>query len=284
MSKLTWEQAVQWLRDNPDNQDLVRACYYDDPLLAAAERFWQSLEWKSLIALLPRAQGGLALDLGAGRGISSYALAKDGWMVTALEPDLSALVGAGAIRTLAHECCLSIEVVSEYSEKLPFADSTFDLVNCRQVLHHSRDLTQTCREIFRVLKPGGRMVATREHVISKRDDLQTFLNTHPLHQLYGGEHAFLLAEYTAAITSAGLRIEKLLAPFDSPINYFPMSEAQWVHIYTAPIAKVLGWNLAKWLFTRTSVSGRLLLPGLAKLANWHNQTPGRLYSFVAQKP
>lgn len=284
MPSLTWEQAVQWMRDNPDMQDLVRSCYYDDPLVAAADRFWQSLEWKSLAALLPRAQGGLALDLGAGRGISSYALAKEGWKVTALEPDLSALVGAEAIRTLAHECGLSIEVVSEYSEKLPFADCSFDLVSCRQVLHHARNLPQTCREIFRVLKPGGRMVATREHVISKPDDLQTFLTTHPLHQLYGGEHAFLLAEYTAAITSAGLRLEKLLAPFDSPINYFPMSEAQWVHIYTTPIAKVLGRNLTQNLFRQTRGSGRLLLPGLAKLANWHNQTPGRLYSFFAQKP
>lgn len=284
MSSITWEQAVQWLRDKPDQQDLVRACYYDDPLIAAAERFWQSLEWKSLAALLPRAQGGPALDLGAGRGISSYALAMEGWKVTALEPDLSALVGAEAIRTLAHESGLSIEVVSEYSEKLPFADSTFDLVNCRQVLHHARDLPQTCREIFRVLKPGGRMVATREHVISKHDDLQTFLNTHPLHQLYGGEHAFLLAEYTGAITSAGLRLEKLLAPFDSPINYFPMSEAQWVHIYTSPIAKFLGWNITKRLFCRTRGFGWFLLPSLAKLANWHNQTPGRLYSFVAQRP
>jgi SAM-dependent methyltransferase len=197
---------------------------------------------------------------------------------------LSALVGAEAIRTLTHECGLSIEVVSEYSDKLRFADCSYDLVNCRQVLHHARDLPQMCREIFRVLKPSGRMVATREHVISKRDELQTFLNTHPLHQLYGGEHAFLLAEYTAAITSAGLRIEKLLAPFDSPINDFPMSEAQWVHIYTAPIAKVLGWNLTKKLFRRTRGSGSLLLPGLAKLANWHNQTPGRLYFFVAHSP
>ena len=140
MSKLSWEQAVQWLRDKPDQQDLVRACYYDDPLPAAAERFWQSLEWKSITALLPPAQGGFALDLGAGRGISSYALAKEGWKVSALEPDPSTLVGSGAIRSLAHDSGLPIEVVTEFSEKLPFEDNSFELVNCRQVLHHARDL------------------------------------------------------------------------------------------------------------------------------------------------
>ncbi len=284
MSKLTWEQAVQWLRDKPDQQELVRACYYDDPLPAAAERFWQSLEWKSIAALLPPAQGGLALDLGAGRGISSYALAKEGWKVSALEPDPSTLVGAGAIRALSRDSGIPIEVVTDFSEKLPFADESFDLVNCRQVLHHARDLPQTCREIFRVLKPGGRMVATREHVISKREDLQAFLDSHPLHHLYGGENAFLLSEYKDAITGAGLRLDKVLAPFDSPINYFPMSEAQWVAICTAPLARRLGTSFTSRLFSRENGLGALLVPLLAKAVNWRIQSPGRLYSFVAEKP
>src|SRR5690606_27761961 len=119
---LTWEDAVQWLRSQPDQQELVRACYFDDPLHAAAERFWQSVEWQSIAAILTNSRGS-ALDLGAGRGISSYALARDGWHVTALEPNPSDLVGAGAIRALAQESALSIEVVSDYSEKLPFPDA-----------------------------------------------------------------------------------------------------------------------------------------------------------------
>jgi SAM-dependent methyltransferase len=211
-------------------------------------------------------------------------LAKDGWVVTALEPDPSALVGAGAIRQLAEQCALPITVVSEFSEKLPFANGSFDLVNCRQVLHHARDLQQTCREIFRVLKPGGRMIATREHVISKPEDLQAFLDSHPLHHLYGGENAFLLSQYKGAITGAGLRLKKVLAPFDSPINYFPMTEAQWVAICTVPLAKRLGRGFTEKLFSRKHGLGGLLVPLLAKAVNWRNQSPGRLYSFVAEKP
>lgn len=284
MSTLSWEQAVQWLRDKPDQQELVRACYYDDPLLEAAERFWQSLEWKSIEVLLPPAHGGRALDLGAGRGISSYALAKEGWRVSALEPDPSTLVGSGAIQALARDSGLQIEVVTEFSEKLPFADGSFELVNCRQVLHHARDLPQTCREVFRVLKPGGHMIATREHVISKPEDLQVFLKSHPLHHLYGGENAFLLSEYTGAIVGAGLQLNKVIAPFDSPINYFPMTEAQWVAICTTPIAKRLGQGFTEKLFSRKHGLGELLVPLLAKVVNWRNKSPGRLYSFVAEKP
>lgn len=283
MPTLSWEQAVQWLRDKPDQQELVRACYFDDPLLAAAYRFWQSIEWKSIAALLPPAKGH-ALDLGAGRGISSYALAKDGWTVSALEPDPSMLIGAGAIRALARDSDLPIEVVSEYSEQLPFPDDSFDLVNCRQVLHHARDLPQTCREIFRVLKPGGRMVATREHVISKREDLPSFLATHPLHHLYGGENAFLLGEYTLAISATGLKLRKVLAPFDSPINYFPMTEGQWVAACTAPLAAMIGKRATAAIFSRRHAGGPFLISLLAKMVNRVNRTPGRLYSFVADKP
>ena len=108
----SWEDAVRWLCAQPDKQDLIRASYYDDPLMASATRYWQSEEWAGVRLLLPVA-GGQALDVGAGRGIASFALAKDGFQVTALEPDASALVGAQAIRSLAAASGLSIEVMQE---------------------------------------------------------------------------------------------------------------------------------------------------------------------------
>ncbi|MFS8147132.1 class I SAM-dependent methyltransferase [Rhizobium sp. BR 249] len=283
MALMSWEDSVQWLRDQKDQQPLVRACYFDDPLQDAAERFWESAEWKAIAALLP-APGGTALDLGAGRGISSYAMARDGWDVTALEPDPSALVGAGAIHALSASSGLTIKVAGDYSEKLPFADNTFDVVNARQVLHHARDLPQTCREVFRVLKPGGVMIATREHVLSRREDLQAFLDAHTLHKFYGGENAFLLQEYLLAMTGAGLHLDKVLAPLDSPINYFPMTPDQCFVHCTRPVAAIIGRSLTDIIFSRKHLLGRMLLKRLVAALNARDQTPGRLYSFLAVKP
>jgi 2-polyprenyl-3-methyl-5-hydroxy-6-metoxy-1,4-benzoquinol methylase len=282
MAGLTWSQAVQTLREDPEQEALVKACYYDDPLNEAAERFWHSLEWKLIAEYLPNAPGE-ALDLGAGRGISSYALARDGWSVTALEPDPSPLVGAEAIRSLVKETGLPIHVVSDYSETLPFSDGSFDLVHCRQVLHHAQDLLQTCREIGRVLKPGGMMIATREHVISKPEDLQTFLDQHPLHHLYGGENAFMLRDYTHAIRSGGLRIVKTLAPLDSAINYFPTTEEQINTVCIAYASKVTGRHLATFL-AESSLAGPYFKMISRKSFNLLTQSPGRLYSFVAIRP
>jgi|AMFO01.1.fsa_nt_gi Methylase involved in ubiquinone/menaquinone biosynthesis len=263
----TWEGAVQWLRDQPDQQELVRAAFYDDPLTEAAKRFSQSSEWKAVQAYLPTPMGEKCLDLGAGRGIASYALARDGWQVTALEPDPSELVGAGAIRQLAEENDLDIEIIETWGESLPFDDASFDAVHCRQVLHHANNLVKLCQEIARVLRPGGVMIATREHVISRKEDLEAFLDSHPLHHLYGGEHAYLLEDYKRSIVNAGLKLEKVLNPFASDINLYPQTIQD----------------------VKNQVAGRLriparIIPDIAlRLFAAINKTPGRLYSFVARK-
>lgn len=266
--RMTWEEAVRWLRDQPDQAELVRACFFDDPLTDAAERYYACSEWQAVRALLPSPTG-RALDLGAGRGISAYALAREGWETVALEPDPSPLVGAGAIRALCREARLDIDVVENWGESLPFADNEFDLVHCRQALHHARDLRQLCREISRVLKPGGTFIATREHVITRADDLPRFFAQHPLHAKYGGENAYLLSEYVDAIEASGIALLQVMNPFESDINLFPTTTEA----------------------VKRDIAGRWRLPSPRLVPDWllrwrgaSFDMPGRLYSFHGRKP
>ncbi len=273
----TWEDAVRWLTEQPNQQELIKACYYDQPLHAAAQRYWQSQEWQSIQTFLPSIPG-IALDVGAGNGISSYALARDGWQVSALEPDPSDLVGVGAIQKLAQDHQLSITTTQEFGENLPFPDASFDLVFARQVLHHAQDLPQLCREIHRVLRPGGTFIAVRDHVISSRKDLPKFFEIHPLHKLYGGENAFLLDEYTSAIKAAGFRLNHVVSPLENAINYAPKTKSD--------LKAELNQKIAK--FPLVDVLSNVLLAEplfdvFLKLLSSIDNRPGRLYSFVAHK-
>ena len=277
----SWEQAVRWLRSQPEKQALVIDGYYDDPVESAADRYWRSDEWRAVRRIVLGCGGQNALDVGAGRGIASYALARDGFRVVALEPDPSDLVGTGAIRRLAAQSGLTIEVAQHFSEELPFGGDRFDLVFARAALHHTRDLGAACREFFRVLKRGGLFVAVREHVISRKEDLRKFQELHPLHARYGGENAFLIDEYLRAIRSAGFLVRATLTPLRSPINYAPYDRRGLRKEVGSRLS--LGWP---WF-------GRLIAVALSPAPIWAaavrvielvDHRPGRLYSFVARKP
>jgi ubiquinone/menaquinone biosynthesis C-methylase UbiE len=278
-AQYSWEEAVLWLRAQPDQEALVRFCYYDDPLEASAERFSKSEEAEELRRWVMPHLPGEVLDLGAGRGISSYAFAKMGCRVTALEPDSSPIVGADAIEQLAAASRLPIKVVREIGERLPFPDNSFEIVYARAVLHHARNLGQLCREAARVLKPDGLFIATREHVLSTKKDLAEFLAGHALHKLYGGENAYLLPEYTGAITGAGLQLRDVLGPFDSVINYFPMTTAEFQAMVETWLRRKVPAFMARRLAALTFVQ-RFFGRRLSRRSN----TPGRLYSFLATKP
>jgi len=273
---ITWEEAVEQLRRDPAQAELVLSCYYDDPLRGAAERFAASEEWAALQSWLP--PRGRVLELGAGRGITSWAFAKAGWEVTALEPDPSAVVGAGAIRSLAAETGVAIEVVENWGETLPFAAGSFDLVYGRAVFHHARDLDAFCREAARVLKPGGTLILTREHVLSREEDLGQFFKTHHLHKLYGGENAFTLDRYLSAIRAGGFEVARVVGPKSSAVNFAPES--------TGEVARVLKQRRRKRIgFWKSLFGGWSRENFLEEAALWEEKMkmPGRLYSFVAAK-
>jgi SAM-dependent methyltransferase len=59
--------------------------------------------------------------------------------------------------------------------KLPYKDSSFDLVSCMDVLEHIENEDKAIREIFRVLKPGGEVLLTvpaLPFIFSKHDKAQ----------------------------------------------------------------------------------------------------------------
>lgn len=263
---MTWEEAVIWYKNQPDNEINILYNYFDDDVLEAAQRYEASSEFKEILALLEGCEH--ILDIASGRGITSYAFAKNKKNVVALEPDKSDLVGNGSMKILMSQSDKKFEIVESYCEELPFGDGSFDAVFVRQGVHHFHDLDKSINEIFRVLKEGGKFLAVREHVLDKEEDLELFLQNHPLHIHYGGENAYVLNRYVNAFKNGGFNNIKIISPFDSEINLFPNSKEQ------------IRINLNKKY--KTQIDDEFFKSELERL-NSSVKTAGILYSFLCEK-
>jgi len=134
-------------------------------------------------------------------------------------------------------------------------------------------------EMFRMLRPGGMLIAAREHVISRESDLGAFLEQHPLHHLYGGEHAYLLDRYVGALKTAGFAAIEVLAPLRSPINLFPYT----IDTLRAAIVERLTDKIPVRPIWQAALASRSVFTSLLSVAEPFDDRPGRLYSFVCRK-
>ncbi|TNE75064.1 class I SAM-dependent methyltransferase [bacterium] len=278
-AKLTWEAAVQHYQNNASKQN-VEQCYFHENSVDAAQAFYDSIEFKETLNQVKSKVQGKLLDIGAGNGIASYAFSKSEFTVYALEPDKSDIVGSGAIEKLNSLLVSPILISNEFGEQLPYPSDFFDVVYCRQVLHHARDLKQFMSEVARVLKIDGIVMTVRDHVISNKDDLSIFLNNHSLHKYYGGEHAFLLDDYIEAFKLAGLIIEKTYEPLSSHINYFPETDES----VKMKIRGVLKSKMNSFTYYLSRLfSSKLVIKVWGARASKFYHAPGRLYSFILRK-
>lgn len=96
--------------------------------------------------------GRAVLDIGCGGGLLAEEFAKDGFVVTGLDPAVTSVTAA---RNHARKNKLDISYQVGRGEALPHTDHAFDIVTCCDVLEHVDDPSVVLSEVSRVLKPGG---------------------------------------------------------------------------------------------------------------------------------
>lgn len=126
-----------------DNENNLQNAYYERP---------------AMVALAGDVTGRRILDAGCGAGPLSAALRDRGADVTGI--DASAGMLALARRRLGEDADLR---VADLGDPLPFDDDAFDDVVASLVLHYLEDWGPTLAEVRRVLRPGGRLIASVQH-------------------------------------------------------------------------------------------------------------------------
>jgi glycosyltransferase involved in cell wall biosynthesis/ubiquinone/menaquinone biosynthesis C-methylase UbiE len=161
----------QWDHDPAGSHYVTFAASHTKEWFLEAERYRYETyaPWMRQTMEFDRHKGAKLLEIGGGMGTDLAQFAAHGAHVT--DADLS----AGHLR-LARENFmvrgLSGEFLQQDAESLMFEANLFDVVYSNGVLHHTPNTRLVVREIFRVLKPGGRVIA----MVYAEDSLQYWRN------------------------------------------------------------------------------------------------------------
>jgi 2-polyprenyl-3-methyl-5-hydroxy-6-metoxy-1,4-benzoquinol methylase len=114
--------------------------------------------------------GGRALDFGAGTGRLARLLADRPRFSQVDAADLVEYTGAGAGRVRW--------MIADLNEKLPAHEGTYDLVVAAEVIEHLENPRFVAREWFRLLRPGGWLVASTPNNESWRSVVSLLFRGH----------------------------------------------------------------------------------------------------------
>ncbi|MDQ1073238.1 class I SAM-dependent methyltransferase [Streptomyces canus] len=186
-----------------------------------------SYERPAMLALAGDVAGRRILDAGCGSGPLFAALRDRGGLVSGF--DASAGMLELARRRLGDGADLQ---VAELGSPLPYSDDTFDDVVASLVLHYLEDWGPALAELRRVLKPGGRLIASVDHPFAidlmhrragREAEYQYFDTTNWTEEWTMGGHTALMRIWhrplhamIEAFTGAGFRITVISEPEPDP--------------------------------------------------------------------
>jgi len=114
------------------------------------DRVFRSRNSEKLIELTDLPVSGMLLDAGGGTGRISYALTEFASKIIVADLSLDMLYRASTKEGL--------ECICSHTESLPFSNGSFDRVIMVDALHHVINHETTLKELWRVVKIGGRIV------------------------------------------------------------------------------------------------------------------------------
>jgi SAM-dependent methyltransferase len=150
-------------------------------------------------------KGDVVLDLGSGAGKDVFLAAQkvgDAGRAIGVDmtPEMLALARRNAVKFLETTGLANVEFREGKIENLPVDDASVDVVISNCVINLSPDKPQVFREVYRVLKPGGRMIVS--DIVLNRPLLESARNDADLYAACIAG-AMLRDEYLQSVRDAG---------------------------------------------------------------------------------
>ncbi|MEU8267142.1 methyltransferase domain-containing protein [Sphaerisporangium sp. NPDC049002] len=158
---------------------------------------------------LPVGPGVRVLDLGCGGGRHAFEVLRRGADVVAFDQDAAELEGVASMFAAMDKAGevppeATAETVTGDALAMPFPDASFDRVIAAEVLEHIPDDMAAMRELYRVLKPGGRAAITVPSFLPERI---CWALSEAYHTAPGGHvRIYTLAELSAKLKATGFSV------------------------------------------------------------------------------
>jgi len=146
------------------------------------------------------------LEIGSGGGAHSALFKKYGAIVTAVDITKERVLSTAKKLTLVKEG--SGLAIQADAEDLPFPDGSFDYIYSNGVLHHSENTEKCLKEVFRVLKPGGKTVL----MLYSRDSALFWLSLLPCSIFSGMVFRYPEAERIGILTEGKPKFDSVKNP------------------------------------------------------------------------
>jgi demethylmenaquinone methyltransferase/2-methoxy-6-polyprenyl-1,4-benzoquinol methylase len=114
--------------------------------------------WRRITVAMAQPEDAAALDIATGTGELAFALERAGAATVVGVDFCYEMVAAAVKKSAAADFPKRIVFATGDALALPFADATFDCIVNGFMLRNVADLPATFTELYRVLKPGGRLV------------------------------------------------------------------------------------------------------------------------------
>jgi SAM-dependent methyltransferase len=197
------ERFAEDMRRDGWERELVRKL----PNLEHGYWYVQARSMHQLLTTIPFQPGQTIVDVGSNTCWAANHFAERGLHAIALDIATVELQGLYTADWFIDDGHVFFERVLGSMDAMPLASSSVDYVYCCQVLHHndSESLRRTFAEIFRVLRPGGRLLMVNETLKTLRDPRG--VHDEGVEEYEGYEHAHWALRYRWEATRAGLLTE-----------------------------------------------------------------------------
>ncbi|WP_310605330.1 class I SAM-dependent methyltransferase [Anaerosporobacter sp.] len=146
------------------------------------------------------------LDLGTGSGYLAFPIAKQNPECNVIGLDIFEATLERNTQTANELSISNVEFVSYDGISYPFESSSIDTIITRYALHHFPDLDACFTELYRILKPNGKLIIS-DPTPNDNDDTR-FVDEFMQMKKDGHIKFYTFAEYIAKLNQAGFHLKQ----------------------------------------------------------------------------